>query len=86
MIPAQKNLPLTMSQSKPSKALLEKSEEVLPDVLAPGMKNDAGQFNCFLNVVVQVSVPSNKVPGLVSQNTVSLSIPLVFNVMYLFLL
>ncbi|GFY89480.1 ubiquitin carboxyl-terminal hydrolase-related protein [Actinidia rufa] len=53
MIPAQKNLPLTTSQSEPSVAQLEESEEVLSGMLAPGMKNDDDEFNCILNVVVQ---------------------------------
>ncbi|GFY87065.1 ubiquitin carboxyl-terminal hydrolase-related protein [Actinidia rufa] len=52
---AQKNLPLTTRQ--PSEAPLEgKKEEglrVLPDILRAGLKNDAGEFNCFLNVIVQ---------------------------------
>ncbi|XP_057491394.1 uncharacterized protein LOC130777143 [Actinidia eriantha] len=52
---AQKNLPLTTRQ--PSEARLEgKKEEslgVLPDILRAGLKNDADQFNCFLNVIVQ---------------------------------
>ncbi|PSS30433.1 Inactive ubiquitin carboxyl-terminal hydrolase [Actinidia chinensis var. chinensis] len=52
---AQKNLPLTTRQT--SEAPLEgKKEEglrVLPDILRAGLKNDAGEFNCFLNVIVQ---------------------------------
>ncbi|GFS45018.1 ubiquitin carboxyl-terminal hydrolase-related protein [Actinidia rufa] len=54
-LPAQKNLPLTTSQ--PSEALLEEKKEVglrvLLDSPWAGMKNDPGEFNCFLNVVVQ---------------------------------
>ena len=96
---AEKNVPLTTSQSVPSQAPLGEEDDLraLPtnvtltnisvsDTLGPGPRNDPGEFNCFLNVIVQVSFSFKTFPFQFSLNEVSFSALLIFNVMNLFFL
>lgn len=50
------------------------------DTLGPGLRNDPGEFNCFLNVIVQVSFSFKIFPFLFSLNKVSFTALLIFNV------
>ncbi|KAL6960699.1 hypothetical protein U1Q18_038462 [Sarracenia purpurea var. burkii] len=61
---AQKNLALTTSQSVPLEESTEEDGRVFStdatfdnisgsDAFGPGLRNDVGEYNCFLNVIVQ---------------------------------
>ena len=39
------------------------------DKLGPGLRNDPGEYNCCLNMIVQVSLSFKKIPFLFSQIT-----------------
>ncbi|GFZ07717.1 hypothetical protein Acr_19g0006540 [Actinidia rufa] len=64
ILQAEKNLPLTTSESVLLEAtlgeealghcqLMSHSKICVSDALGPGLRNDPGEFNCFLNVIVQ---------------------------------
>ena len=77
---------MTTSQSVP----LEEEEEDLrvlstditfgslsgSDTRGPGLRSDSGEYNCFVNAIIQVSVSFKRFPFLLSQNKNSFSTPL----------
>lgn len=60
-------MPSVSSLNKPQSALevdsvgfplVEETAENVNGIIGPGLKNEVGEYNCFLNVIIQVGFPT----------------------------